>query len=655
MNCFRAVSAAAVSLLLISAVYAEEQISEEKPISLGDVLISPRRIPGVGIEESKFAGSATVITEEEIRRSGASGVVEVLAHQPGISLIDSRGSGLGADSGIGLRGFANGSRTNTLVLVNGVRQNRITSDDIHWLSIPAEQIERIEIIRGGAGTIYGEGALGGVINIITKESGTRAIQAEGSAEAGSYLHRRATSIVRGAKDKFSYSLGVTRQEGGGYRDRVVSRGTTVNFFTGWDPAADTQLKLHVRHHADTSGFAGGITPQTAEADRRHAGTFSGFFDDNINEISGQLTQQIGTSWTVSGNIFVTDRDSDSATTSRFGSDTHTAGMGFRASNETGEGIWKLTSIAGTDLSKDKAVTGDRGSLKSESNRWAYGLFIEEALELYDRLTMTLGFRYDRSHYEEDLAFPTFVGSLHFEGRSPKIGINYEVNDQLSFYTSIARAFKAPNIDDLDAVLPPYNDSVGLKPQQADHFEAGVRWNPVRWFRTGIAGFVIHTKDEILFNPYTFFNANFTTQRAGLELNIDGQIKEVSYYATYTLMKALFHKGAFTGYEIPLVPRHRGTAGVRVPVVRNLSASVDLLLVGKQFRVNDFNNLFQASGYSVLDGTLEYKFPKVKAYFKVLNMLDQEYEASPASNGTNITTGVNPALPRTWVSGVSWEW
>jgi outer membrane receptor protein involved in Fe transport len=99
--------------------------------------------------------------------------------------------------------------------------------------------------------------------------------------------------------------------------------------------------------------------------------------------------------------------------------------------------------------------------------------------------------------------------------------------------------------------------------------------------------------------------------------------------------------------------------VPVPFVENLSAGADVLVVGKQFRTNDFNNSNRANGYAVLDGILQYRLPQMKklgmkTYFKVLNLLDQEYEAGPSSNGTTISTGVNPSLPRTWVAGVSWE-
>ena len=121
-----------------------------------EAIRSEHRIPGLSLDTARFPGNATVITAEEIRRSNASTIQEVLATAEGVTILDARGFGLESDGTLNLRGVVNSSRTNALVLVDGVRQNRLTGDEVHWQSIPVDQIERIEIIRGGAGTIYGE-------------------------------------------------------------------------------------------------------------------------------------------------------------------------------------------------------------------------------------------------------------------------------------------------------------------------------------------------------------------------------------------------------------------------------------------------------------------------------------------------------------------
>jgi len=632
-------------------------LAAEEAVSLGDLLITPRRIPGLQIQESAFPGNVTVVSEGEIAASGAANLPDLLAQYEGVSLIDSRGFGLGADSGLNLRGFVNSSRTGALVLVNGVRQNRITGDEVHWLAIPMEQVERIEILRGGGGTIYGEGALSGVINIVTKRGGEKPLEFEGSSEIGSYLHHRSTALVRGRLSEVSYSLGVTRMEGGGYRDRIKSRGTTANLFAGWSPTPETQIDLHLTNHEDTSGYSGGLTTATVEQNRKGVGSFPGFFDDWQRSASLNLTRRLSDSWTVVSNLFLHRREVDSATPARYGSLTSTFGAGLRASHEFSGERWGTTTIFGVDWAKDKAVTGRRTATKSESNRWIYGFFVEEAIELLERLTVTLGFRYDKSRYDEDLTWPTFSGVLRFSGKSPKLGINYKLSDCLNLYGSAARAFKAPNIDDLDAPLPPYNDAVTLKPQQADHYEGGVRWKAAPWAKVKVAGFVVHTKDEILYDATAWANANYTTTRAGLEFNVSGileKLKALSYYLTFSWTRARFHKGTYTGNTLPITPKARITGGLRLPVTEKLTVDLDALWVGKQFRINDFNNQMLADKYGVVNGTVEYRFPKAKVYFKVLNLLDEEYQTFPSSNGATVSTGENPAPPRTWVAGVGWD-
>ena len=125
-----------------------------------ELITSPRRIPERYVSQHFIPASTTVITAEEIRRSGASTIQEVISRSVGVQFSDQQGFGLASDGTLNLRGIVNSSRTNALVLVDGIRQNRVTGDEVHWQSIPVDQVERIEIIRGGGGTIYGEGGAG---------------------------------------------------------------------------------------------------------------------------------------------------------------------------------------------------------------------------------------------------------------------------------------------------------------------------------------------------------------------------------------------------------------------------------------------------------------------------------------------------------------
>jgi len=124
------------------------EASAPPPRRLAEVLITASRIPGLPVDLSKFPGNATVITAADIARSGAVTTQEVLARAEGVMVADAQGFGLNSDSTVNLRGIVNSARTNALVLLDGVRMNRLTGDEIHWQSLPPEAIERTMLSLG---------------------------------------------------------------------------------------------------------------------------------------------------------------------------------------------------------------------------------------------------------------------------------------------------------------------------------------------------------------------------------------------------------------------------------------------------------------------------------------------------------------------------
>jgi outer membrane receptor for ferrienterochelin and colicin len=114
----------------------------------------------------------TVVTAKEIKESGATNIVEVIQKQTGFF---SSGPGKGAqDQMVDLRGYNNGAGNGqrTLVLVDGRKTNGVTTSGTDFASIPIDNIERIEIVRGPAAALYGDTAMAGVVNIITKKAGS---------------------------------------------------------------------------------------------------------------------------------------------------------------------------------------------------------------------------------------------------------------------------------------------------------------------------------------------------------------------------------------------------------------------------------------------------------------------------------------------------
>ena len=125
----------------------------------------------------------SVISGEEIRSSGETSLPRLLSRQAGVFVRDNSGS---PDMQVDLRGFGVTGDQNTLVLLDGRRLSEYELTTARWSSIPIESIDRIEIIRGSGAVLYGGGATGGVINVITKGAEHNGKSFDAYAGGGSY-------------------------------------------------------------------------------------------------------------------------------------------------------------------------------------------------------------------------------------------------------------------------------------------------------------------------------------------------------------------------------------------------------------------------------------------------------------------------------------
>ncbi|CAN5526190.1 TonB-dependent receptor [soil metagenome] len=165
---------------------------------------------------SDVVADVSIIDREQIERSGAVGLADVLKRIPGIEM--SRNGGPGATTSVFLRGAE--SRF-TAVYIDGVRVDSQATGGAAWESIPLALIDRIEVLRGPAGAVYGSDALGGVIQIFTKrgEAGFAPFVGMG---VGSHNTRKLDAGFSGASGGFDYALGLAHEKSDGFNARTVS-------------------------------------------------------------------------------------------------------------------------------------------------------------------------------------------------------------------------------------------------------------------------------------------------------------------------------------------------------------------------------------------------------------------------------------------------
>jgi iron complex outermembrane receptor protein len=243
--------------------YPEEvKKAKESLVTMDEVVVT-----GTRSEEKmeRIPANVTVIAQEDIRNSNAKNIPELLRTEEGIVVRDWTGNGKQVE--VDLRGFGESAPSNVLVLVDGRRVNQIDLSGVDWTQIPLDQIERIEIVRGTGTVLYGDNAVGGVINIITKIPSDRFAFSAG-ATLGSYSRNREHVSVSGGQGPLAASFYGSYDSTQGYRENNDYRAKDAGGKIVYDVASFLSLNLSGAYHTDDYGLPGYLTLAELNADRR---------------------------------------------------------------------------------------------------------------------------------------------------------------------------------------------------------------------------------------------------------------------------------------------------------------------------------------------------------------------------------------------------
>ncbi len=205
-------SPCAVTLALAAGAAIAQPLPAPKAATLDPVAVTASRNPQ---PMSELLADLTVIESGEILRSGAQSLAELLQRQPGVEI--TMNGGPGSTSGAFLRGA---NRGQTLVLIDGLRVGSSSVGATSLEAIPLDQIERIEILRGPASSLYGADAIGGVIQVFTKQAEGSAFVPSAGAGYGTYDTRNASArTARRARSAALFGAGGRHAQRGLQRDR----------------------------------------------------------------------------------------------------------------------------------------------------------------------------------------------------------------------------------------------------------------------------------------------------------------------------------------------------------------------------------------------------------------------------------------------------
>ncbi len=647
----------------------EDKLAVE--LEIQEIVVTDTRLPSVEQEIYAVPSKVTIITAEDIKRSGAKTVQEALQDVTGIVWYDDVGNAY--QQTIDLRGFNGQPVPNTSVFVDGVRVNEPDFNTVNFDLIPLQTIERIEVLPGPS-AIYGKDALGGVINIITKR-GAEESQVTGESAWGSFGRQRYNVNASGPLGKLDYYGNFTREWEDGFRD--ASAASIWRFFgkVGARPTTTTDLDLSYTYVYDDLEQAGSLPISIAEVNPE-ANFTPGDKDQKLNHfVRSTARQTLPFDLLLTGNAYYRYVDQ---TLTNFGQtsfsqnkkDTRSWGGALQLTHEATPFEFRNTLVLGGEVTWndfDNNLFFDffgfgSGTTRTSTDETIAAAYIQDTLYLTPQVLLAGGLRADRDKIDfEDRSTPSNSGDKVFNRVTPRASVTYLITPTTSTSFSYSQGFRVPTNDELFA-LGPFGSNPNLQAARSNNFELGLKTRVGPWGKLVVAVYQSEVRDEIFFtcnlcdfSPGDGENRNLPkTRRRGfevtatftptpyLETTIDYSFTEAQFRTDFNLGSGLNAERVESGDSLPLVPKNRLSATVAIKPMEGLRLSLTGLYVSTQFLQNDESNTRnRLPGYFVLNGRVAYtrRVPGgiLSGFLNLNNMTDAEYFTS-GIYAANVLTG-----------------
>jgi iron complex outermembrane recepter protein len=648
------------SVVVISPAQAQNKKNTDTTVTMQEVVVTATRDTQ---EIRKAPANVTVITAEEINATGATTVVEALDKIESVQFRTL--SGNASQAYVDVRGFGGDNPYGkTLVLLDGRRLNRPDMASINWLQMPVNTIERIEIVRGPGSVLYGDAAIGGTINIITKK-GKGEPKFNASVLAGSYGQNDERAGVTGATGKWTYALTGENNFNFGYRDRSKYSARGGGFDVGYAANDLFNASMGVSFDKVDYQLPGALTKLQMEQDRRQfQPAMPEFFmnansdndgSDKYTNINLGLKSFFGAWGQLEINLLYGKKDLQSNMPSWVGSykfadtnaDTYAIMpkyiltkevMGFP--NKVIAGVDYYNEPYKKDTFRDRERTDKLSS--ADFTRASTGYYIRDEFGILKNLILTAGYRFERtsikgSNVDSNIPDNDFSNEKFYSAESYETGLTLLLGRQSKLFAKYATVYRIPFLDEV-ASFNGFGGSflTSLEKEKGISMEAGAELYPLTNLKAGLTAFRIDMEDEISWfasGPFTGFNKNQDkTRHQGIEFSISYLWpKIVRCYGNYTYHLATFEDGINNKKEVPMVPNHVANAGLEVFLPYNVSLRPEIKYVASSFLSGDNdNNAEKLDSFTLLNVYVNYKpaWGKlgITAFFGVENIADVKYSS-----------------------------
>jgi iron complex outermembrane receptor protein len=661
-------------------------------------------LPNIVVTGSRFEenlnevpANVKVITREEIANSTSSNIPDVLSQIGGLMISGTDQGQLNLNATVDMGGYGATANSTTLVLVDGQRINPIDSGPINWESIPIDSIERIEILQGGASVQYGNGAMGGVINIITNGGQKNLNQL--STTYGSYGTLINNAIFRNTVDKTTLQLSGNTSNSQGWRQNSNANAYSfdakvVQAFSGADKIYADLFYAYTnsQNPGAVIGQVGEGNPQNARYKNIGSNTttnntgirFGGtkeIGEKNLFELDGYYTNKTSFFY----NPYFNSQASYDSSINNYGANINT-------SNNKAEG-WQVNLSPRVKMNFDEygtTVIGAEFNQGAQNNSATYGTLAQQAIlanqgadwgyynnlisstsnarltnrsgYIISRLPLTSmidlngGYRNQTQSSNAYDNSPTSVNGPVTSGRTYSanagdVALNFNLSKAHRLYVKWNQSYRFPNTDEfwgLDANSNRVFNGI-LAPQTAQTYEIGGNINTDIFKSTGSI-FTSVTQNEITYNATTGANYNspYSVNRRGIVLDNSANItNRITIAGGGKYQKSFYANGPYAGYSVPVSPDLLLNARANYLIDSNWTVGAVVNYVGNQHydsTLDNYQGLALMPAYTVGDVYASYKFDRWDTKLTIKNVGNARYSTYGVwakyvglPDGTNVNT------------------
>ena len=565
---------------------------------------------------SLTAGAKSIITREEMLSTGNNSFTQALQNLAGVELQDITGTN--SQVMINMRGFGANATSNTLLLLNGIPLANPDMAPPDLNAIPVQDIEYIEVIAGSESVLYGDQAVGGIINVITRTKAKE--HASLTCHAGSYRLRQCDATWLQHYRQLRFDVTASSLHTDNYREHNDYNQHSL-FGKFIFPYTKGNFDFYYKFARENMQFPGALTAAEVRQNRRQSTNSTDFFHDSNGFLHLKHQHYLTDSWQIETDIARRNMNGNGVLFLPF---TQSRLIYYIRPAIKG-------SIAHTLVTTGLALQTDQYHLNSpfgqnDDTQQKYGLFGIINYPVNEKYMIAAGAR-------GALLSSQLVSSnqLHLINRAlaTTLGMTYQYTNDVQFYLRRASSFRFPKADENNATP---TGIIGLRTQRGIAYEAGTQVMKEN-YSVKFNLYQLRLRDEIAFDPTQTpqdpFGSNRNlapTMRYGFSLSGKRNISDqISLNAQYNYVNARLKTGIDAGNRIPLVSENIIRGGLQYKPFDQFSLYPEVVFTGNQYAANDdANSAGKIGGYTVYHFNLNYTGKNMTASLRFNNITNKYY-------------------------------